>query len=690
MPTPSENKTCPACGWSCPAATASCTRCQYQFFPTGPTSPARQTASAWRVLAFAGLALALFFMGWLFFVQKWIASQLEGTSAYRDGLRIAQTSPEAQNVLGDHIKVNSAPFGLISKRYGSLFAEWGVELSGSRSNAKLYGVANELNGKWEYSRLTLIPSGRGAKIDLAPQPERLPLPPVPEKRVYLVPFDLNPDESLNWAPAYYKSKFGVTVSLLPAIQSNGSLIDTRRHQLDAEKCVEYLRNSVPDLTSDPSTILIAVTSQDIFIRSFSWTYAENYRSNGRFAVVSSARLAPTPFLAKRNPEWIASRVQKMITKNIAMLYFDLRMSSDYTSLLSGGVLSGGEVDLMSGQVIGAEGRWDPFIDEDAPMVTIYDVADKPPLWRIASSNEALPDTSAQVFSADLGIGLFVQRQTDFVLSGKFPLQFVRVYRNQDEQVRPFGIGTNDSLDIFLIGEMGSYVDLILEDGARVHFEHSSAAQDADTYVAVTPGVDFATAVYSRNLWTISKKDGWKLYMPYRPKALPQYVTVLTGFSDPAGHQYHMERNAFGELLSVTTPSGEWLHFQRDSGHRVRRIEASTGRSVSYDYGRAGCLSKVTDSEGHVMIYAYDDKAQMKTISRGTHAPVLTNTYDIRGNIEAQAMANGEKFQYHYVQDFRSHTNSLVPDLIVTPNHLLTHIHYRGRSYTQSLPTLPPH
>src|SRR6266403_1854832 len=84
--------------------------------------------------------------------------------------------------------------------------------------------------------------------------------------------------------------------------------------------------------------------------------------NGRFAVVSSARLKPFSFLAKKNPEWSASRLKKMLTKNIAMLYFDLPKSSDYTSLLSGGVLSGDQVDFMSGSIIGAEGRWDPFIN----------------------------------------------------------------------------------------------------------------------------------------------------------------------------------------------------------------------------------------------------------------------------------------------------------------------------------------
>jgi YD repeat-containing protein len=193
-------------------------------------------------------------------------------------------------------------------------------------------------------------------------------------------------------------------------------------------------------------------------------------------------------------------------------------------------------------------------------------------------------------------------------------------------------------------------------------------------------------VYKGDAWTIARKDGWKFYMPYRPKALPQNVTVLTGFSDPAGNMYRMDRDSFGDLLSITTPAGEWLHFQHDSAHRVQRIEGSTGRAVDYEYDPSGCLSRVTDSDGHTSAYTYDDKAQMRTVSRDTNAPALTNTYDSRGNIKTQTTADGQRFEYHYVQNSR---NLTVPDLITTPNGLLTHIRYAAGRYTQSLPMNPP-
>lgn len=660
-----------------------------RFDSNSIAAPTHWTGSPWTVLLAVAVAFAVLGIGAFFILARLVMSQVSRTPIYQDALRIAQTSPEAQNALGDQIRPNPLPFGWTSNAYGSQFAEWSVTLVGERSHGVLYGVANDINGKWEFSRLTLIPAGSNNKINLAPSAQRLSLPHVPEKKVLLVPIDLNSEESLDWAPDYYKSKFGINVSVLPALHAEVSLMDRHRDQLNSEKSVEYLQRTIAGVAEDPSTILIAITSRDIYIPSYSWDYAENYRYNGRFAVISSARLRPFSYLARRNPEWLASRVQKMLSKNIAVLYFDLPLSSDFTSLLSGGVLTGDQVDAMSGSILGASGHWRPFLQASEPSVVIYDMPNKPALWRVHFSNESLPDPSAQVFNADLALGLFVQRQSDFRLGGKFPLQFVRVYRNQDDQSRSFGVGTNDSLDIFLTGQMGSYVDLILEDGGRVHFEHAIRPQFGDTYVA--NGGDYIMAVYRGGTWTISRKDGWKLYMPYRPQALPQNVTVLTGFSDPEGHVYQMNRDRFGDLSSITTPSGEWLHFEHDSQHRVHRIESSDGRVVNYEYDPDGCLIQVSDSNGRTSSYTYDKKHQMLQIMRGTDPAILTNTYDSQRNIQSQTMADGKRFEYSYVP-VSLNSRDLVPDLITAPNGSLTYIRYRAGSYTQSLPTPPraPH
>src|SRR6266851_2047593 len=495
-------KSCPQCGTVCPYAARSCIRCAFPFpvAATPDTVPVKRVLSIFAVLLTAGLIILVGTFHLL----------VTSTDAYAQAITLAKSSSEVQSLLGDGIRAQTPAIGFANGSNGSQFTEFSVRLVGSRTGGHLYGVANAVNGVWEFSRLSFLADRASRKIDLAPTRRRLFLPPVPVKKIYLIPAGLDSDESLDWAPAYYKAKLGIDVEVLPPTSLPNDLDDPRRHQLNSERFVERLYRSYPELAQDPSNILIGVTSRDIFIPSLGWSYAENYRRDDRLAVISSARFHPPTLLGRWNPEWFNSRFQKMLTKNIAILYFDLPMSSDYTSLLSGGVLSGREVDLMSGSIIGAEGRWDPFINSGDIEVTIYAVPGKPIVWRLARSREKLPKTSTHVFNADLTIGLFIYRKTDFRFDGDCPLQFTRAYRNQDDQSRPFGIGTNDSMDSFLVGQMGSYIDLVFEDGGRVHFVHAPAAagQKGDTYLRqVNDGNLFSRAVFTSNSWTIERRDG---------------------------------------------------------------------------------------------------------------------------------------------------------------------------------------
>ncbi|MGA8272986.1 MAG: DUF6531 domain-containing protein, partial [Candidatus Sulfotelmatobacter sp.] len=420
------------------------------------------------------------------------------------------------------------------------------------------------------------------------------------------------------------------------------------------------------------------------------SYAENVREEGRYAIISSARLHPISLLGKLNPEWLTSRLEKLLTKNLVMLYFNLPMSSDYTSLLSGGVLSGFEIDEMGGEVLGAEGEWHSFIEEGDPSVTIYDGPGDKLLWKTAYTESALPNTDTQVFCIDAGVGLIIQRKADFVFEDEPVMQFTRVYRNQDDRSRAFGIGGSDSFEMFLSGQMGVGFDLIMEDGRRVHFTHQPAkpGPPSDVYLASWGGegrFEKAEANFYGNLWQVKTTDGWTYIFPFRPDALMQNVTVLTGFTDPAGRTYEMERDSFGALTSISSPSGKWLHFENDAEHRIRKITSSLGRSVQYDYDAGGRMMRATDSEGHIDDYAYDEKGEMITAGHGSGNPILTNEYSIDGYIKNQIMGNGKKFEYTYARA----RNVIYESTITEPNGLETYVQYVRGGYIQSLPA-PAH
>jgi predicted Zn-dependent protease len=404
----------------------------------------------------------------------WIASvniELIRSEVYQDCLAKALASQEVQNALGTKIWVSYPVLGFETAIGPAHFAEWSLSLIGSRGTGHLYGVATRVNGTWDVSRLVFVPERRNRKIDLTPV-HKLSPEQVPHKSVYLVPIGLADSESMDWAPAFYKAKLGIDLELLPSIPLDSRLIDASRKQLNADRVIEFLEAAHPEFTRDPAAIVIGITSRDMYIPGFPRRFAENCRGAGHYAVISSAHLHPPKLLGDWNPEWLMSRVEKLLTKNLAILYFGLPMSNDYTSLLSIGVLSGSEIDEIGGQIIGAKGVWDPFPAPGSPTVTIYDSPGRQQLWKM-SDEGAPPDTKSQVFLADLSLGLFTQRKADFVFEDEPALQFTRVYRNQDDRSRSFGIGGSNNFDIFLGGQMGTAVDLILEDGARIHFKHQA-------------------------------------------------------------------------------------------------------------------------------------------------------------------------------------------------------------------------
>jgi YD repeat-containing protein len=679
MPTAAEAAVCQKCGsalsgWVCPRCNplpqSGFVKRSTNLFPLG-----------------AGLAVLLFvvFMGTV--TAVFLNVSLLQSAAYTSSLQTALSSRDVQTALGSGIRARRPVIGFLFPFGGSQFAQWSVTLTGSRGSGHLYGVANWTNGVWDFSRLTFESKNKKIKIDLTPV-RLLQLPPVPAKNVYLLPIGLGEGESLQWAPAYYKAKLGIDVQVLPATPLDSTLIDPVRNQLNTDKWIEFLAQKYREISRDPTSILIGVTSSDMYIPAIDFSYVENMRRDGRYGMISSARLHPPSLLGKWNPEWLTSRVQKLLTKNMVMLYFDLPLSSDYTSLLSGGVLSGIQIDRMGGEIVGAQGRWDSFVESGDPAVTIYDGPADTLLWKMQYTESALPDTSTQVFCVDAGVGLILQRKADFVFDDEPSMQFTRIHRNQDDGSRSFGIGGSDSFEIFLGGQMGVAIDLIMEDGVRIHYNHLPPAmgQTGDTYQAGWGGegrFQNTQAVFDGKTWRIKTADGWTYMFPYTPNALPQNVTVLTGFIDPAGYEYKMERDSFGTLLSISSPSGKWLHFENDSEHRISKIKSSQGRTVQYEYDAGGRMSRATDSQGHVDSYTYDEKGQMITAGHGTARPILTNKYFPDGYIKSQVTGDGKKFEYSY---FRRERNVIYESLILDPNGLETYVQYVRGGYLRSLPS----
>jgi hypothetical protein len=197
---------CPICRVPSESEVSTCRVCGRRL-PGSRSGPSAKSVALLAVLSPLVLLVCAVSAGCYY-----VNSALVRSEVLKNSLSIASASPELQNILGADIHPISRAFGHLEKFEGAEFAEWSVPLSGTRGRGNLYGIANQVNGVWDYTRLVFQSADGRERVDLTPV-HPLSLPKVPAKRVYLVPVGLT--ESLDWAPSYYKSKLGIEVTVLP-------------------------------------------------------------------------------------------------------------------------------------------------------------------------------------------------------------------------------------------------------------------------------------------------------------------------------------------------------------------------------------------------------------------------------------------------------------------------------------------
>jgi len=181
-------------------------------------------------------------------------------------------------------------------------------------------------------------AGRGAYVPIDKQRLR------GSGRIYFVPLgDFSPAKA-EALVSYYRDKYGIDVETLPAVPISPSAVNPERRQLVAEAAVELMKASAPDLVEDPQAILIGLTSEDMYIYEYTWQFTFSWRQEGRFAVVSDARMGTKWRGVPADAPM--SRLRKMVTKNIGVLYYRLPLSDHPRSVLYKDVGGVEELDYM--------------------------------------------------------------------------------------------------------------------------------------------------------------------------------------------------------------------------------------------------------------------------------------------------------------------------------------------------------
>ena len=256
---------------------------------------------------------------------------------------------------------------------------------------------------------------------------------------------------------------------------------------------------------------------------------------------------------------------------------------------------------------------------------------------------------------DLSTGLFLYEKADLTLPDTMPIEIRRVYRPQDSTSRAFGIGTNFRYDMFL-WSVNNYqeADLVLPDGARIHFSR------------ISPGTGFTDAVYEHTgtptafykallFWNGS---GWDLRLRDGLTYIFPDMAPLSGIRDRYGNQTTITRQngPFGNISRITSPNGRWIEFTYDTSDRITKIKDNISRVVDYTYDASGRLWKASnvhfESETNpgVTEYTYDTSHRMLTIKDPRNNTYVVNEYDTNGRVKKQTQADLTTFVFDYVLD----------------------------------------
>ena len=163
--------------------------------------------------------------------------------------------------------------------------------------------------------------------------------------VYLVPLGGFSGATLQKLAEDVHARLGLSVSVRPGFSLPRSAFDPVRRQYVADELlgpIERIR------ARDPRRpVVVGFTRADMYTRLKDWRYTFALRDGIASSVISSARMDDRFYGYRSNERLLASRLEKMLTKTLGVLYWGLPLSSDPRSVLYDSILSLDDLDYMT-------------------------------------------------------------------------------------------------------------------------------------------------------------------------------------------------------------------------------------------------------------------------------------------------------------------------------------------------------
>ena len=156
-----------------------------------------------------------------------------------------------------------------------------------------------------------------------------------------MPFHASPAD-LEYLRNYYRDQLDLEIQLLPELVADRAAWNPARRQWSAEGLAEQVRQAAGNVDA----LTIGITGDDIFLRGVNWRFAFGWRADDRIAIVSYARMDPQFFNGAEDDDLLRRRLRHMVTKDLGLMFFGLKMSPDRASPMYENIGGLEELDAM--------------------------------------------------------------------------------------------------------------------------------------------------------------------------------------------------------------------------------------------------------------------------------------------------------------------------------------------------------
>jgi len=481
--------------------------------------------------------------------------------------------------------------------------------------------------------------------------------------------------------AWLRENYAVDTRILNDTPLDSRAYDTSKQMYVAELIDDQLKRDYPDLAADPKAFIIGFTDAEMYRATNDDDLATNERDGHRVAIISSAGLDSGR--ADSQAENVAATMQRALLHNIAILFWHLPRNNNPSSLL----YYWWTPDIQTSKLSEADlnplqSQWGEALGE--PCLVFTYSATKGIRLKLAATKSAVgecddpespsepqshldtpdspPDVAQEQMQLRLREGRLYEKHTYFFLPGVVPIRFERATSNEWEAQAAFGISGSHNYDRYLSSSDSDMLSIYVE----------SASGDAVT-LSRPPG----QTTYDLAKWTDESASKENFLLQWRGGGstphfdLTRYngevdsylpcldggICYLSGYHDAQGNALIVKRDPKRNLLSLRAPGGRWLSFnhpaEANEAIRITKIADSAGRQVVYGYNTKDQLTTVTYPSGEIFTYVYDDQQDLLTVSvkEPTKASLLlvTNEYE-KARLVRQTFVDGRVYKYRYRED----------------------------------------